>query len=88
MTITLDPQTAADLRAVAEERNVSIEAYLTEMIREDAKRLNGTDQSGPSAALVRNGHFLAISSPLPPDWDPVQAIEEIRAERDRKVLGL
>ncbi len=32
MTITLDPKTEADLRAVAERRHLSVEAYLAEII--------------------------------------------------------
>ena len=88
MTITLDPQTEASLRAVAELRHVSIEAYLTEMIARDANVLPPTHEPGPPAELVRDGPFLVISAPLPPGWNPVQAIDEMRAEIDGLVLGL
>jgi len=88
MTISLDPQTEASLRAVAEKRQLSVEAYLKEMIEDDAQQLGELDHAGPPAELVRNGPFLAISSPLPPGWDPVKAIEEMRAERDHQVLGM
>ena len=88
MTITLDPHTGACLRAIAQRRHLSVEAYLTEIIALDAQHLSDIDRAGTTAELVRNGHYLAISSPLPPGWDPVKAIEEMRAERDHRVLGL
>jgi hypothetical protein len=87
MTIMLDPKTEADLRAIAEQRHLSIEAYLTDMIARDAERLERAGQAVPSAAeLVRDGPFVVIAAPLPPGWNPVQAIEEMRAERDRQAL--
>ena len=88
MTIALEPQTEANVRAVAELRQLSIEAYLTETIARDAQGLRRADHPGPAAELVRDGPFLVISASLPPAWNTVQAIDEMRAERDRQLVGL
>lgn len=88
MNISLDPQTESNLRAAAELRQLSIEAYLSEIIAVSAKGLREEDQPGPAPELVRDGPFLVISAPLPPGWNPVQALDQMRTERDRQVLGL
>lgn len=88
MNIALDPQTESNLRAAAALRQLSIEAYLSEMIALNAKGLREEDQPGPAPELVRDGPFLVISAPLPPGWNPVQALDQMRTERDRQVLGL
>jgi len=40
MNIALDPQTEASLRAIADQRHVSVEAYLTEVIHREAGQLS------------------------------------------------
>ena len=60
MNITLDPQTEANLRAIADHRHVSIEAYLTEMIQRDAAAQLRATKSSPYKTL----HEFLMHSPL------------------------
>ena len=87
MTITLDPQTEARLRAIAESKHLPVEACLAQMVERDAEGLTPSEETSPPATLVRDGPFLAISTPLPAGWNPLQAIDEMRTERDHQVLG-
>ena len=59
MNIALDPQIEASLRAIAGQRNVSVETYLTEVIRREAGRL-----SEPKPSPFKTLHEFLMHSPL------------------------
>lgn len=59
MNITLDPQTEANLRAIADQRHVSVEMYLTEVIQRDAGKL-----PEPNPVPYKNLHEFLMHSPL------------------------
>lgn len=59
MNIALDPQTEANLRAIADQRHVSVETYLTEVIQRDAGQA-GKPKTSPYKTL----HEFLMHSPL------------------------
>ncbi len=59
MNIALDPQTEANLRAIADQRHVSVEAYLAEVIQREAERLGE-----PKPSPYKNLHEFLMNSPL------------------------
>ena len=59
MNIALDPKTEANLRAIADQRHVSVETYLTEVIQRDAGEL-----SEPQPSPYKNLHEFLMNSPL------------------------
>lgn len=89
ITIELQPEIQRGLLAQAQAKGISLDDYVQEIVAREVQRMGSDDDVvRPPAELVRDGPFLVISTPLPPGWNPVQAVHDMRAERDQKVLGL
>lgn len=63
MNLALDPQTEADLLAIAASKKVSPEAYVTELISLEAKLLHGLTPN-PEANSQQSLHEFLMNSPL------------------------
>lgn len=86
MTLSLDPQTEARLRGLAEREHLSVEHYVARLLDQADRR---EELGAPSQAkVVQKGRFRVISGALPPGYDIVKAIDDIREEHSRQVLGL
>ena len=90
MTITIDlqPEIQRGLLVQAQAKGLSLSEYIEEIVAREASRPNEDPCASPAAELVRDGPFLVISTPLPSGWNSVQAVGDMRAERDRTVLRL
>jgi hypothetical protein len=83
LTITFEPDVENGLLAQAHLRGVSPSDLVEEIVAREVRPAGAAP-----AELVQDGPFVVISTPMPTGWDPAQAIQDMRAERERHILGL